>query len=238
MYSCGIYESKWHVRRLRRNFINIRYLAEVLCRMFPFFPLGENTEIVNQSHKVGGLPSTTCKTFLPGKFIPTHCIRRQLFFDSFRYYNCTSPSPTSGPKCGHHHNILREDELATYPQGGWARGLFIVLSSTLVLVTTYPQGGWARYISSGRMSSRTIRCSSTTMVLVTTYPQGGWARYISSGRMSSRTIYGPLHYHGACHLISSGRMSSLHILSEDELWSNSLFFYYYGGCLGRSLGYS
>ena len=70
------------------------------------------------------------------------------------------------------------------------------------------------------------------------YPQGGWARYISSGRMSSRTIYGPLHYHGACHLISSGRMSSLHILSEDELWSNSLFFYYYGGCLGRSLGYS
>ena len=148
MYSCGIYESKWHVRRLRRNFINIRYLAEVLRRMFPFFPLGENTEIVNQSHKVGGLPSTTCKTFLPGKFIPTHCIRRQLFSTLFG--------------------------ITIVP----ARGLFIVLSITLVLVTTYPQGGWARYISSGRMSSRTIRCSSTTMVLVTTYPQGGWARYI------------------------------------------------------------
>ena len=143
-----------------------------------------------------------------------------------------------GQKCGRHHNILREDELATYPQGGWARGLFIVLSITLVLVTTYPQGGWARYISSGRMSSRTIRCSSTTMVLVTTYPQGGWARYISSGRMSSRTIHCSLHYLGACHPISSGRMSSLHILREDELWNNSLFFYYYGGCQGRSLGCS
>ena len=57
----------------------------------------------------------------------------------------------------------------------------------------HPQGGWARYISSGRMSSRTIRCSSTTIYhswcLLTwclyhissgrmglaTYPQGGWA---------------------------------------------------------------
>ena len=84
-----------------------------------------------------------------------------------------------GQKCGRHHNILREDELATYPQGGWARGLFIVLSITMVLVTTYPQGGWARYISSGRMSSRTILCSFNNMVVVTT---------ISSGRMSSLHI--------------------------------------------------
>ena len=124
MYSCGIYESKWHVRRLRRNFINVRYLAEVLCRMFPFFPSGKYWISYGR-----GLPSTTCKTFLPGKFIPTHCFRRHLFFDFFRYYNCTSSRTI--------HcfsitlvlvpHILREDELATYPQGGWALEQLVVL---------------------------------------------------------------------------------------------------------------
>ena len=89
MYSCGIYESKWHVRRLRRNFINVRYLAEVLCRMFPLFPLGEILKLLINLIWLG-LASTTCKTFLPGKFIPTHCFRRLLFFDFFRYYNCTN----------------------------------------------------------------------------------------------------------------------------------------------------
>ena len=101
-------------------------------------------------------------------------------------------------------------------------------STTLVLVTIYPQGGWARYISSGRMSSRTIRCSSTTMVLDTTYPQGGWAHYISSGRMSSRTTQCSPHHLGfsatlAGQHISSGRMSSLHILREDELEDHWVF---------------
>ena len=127
-----------------------------------------------------------------------------------------------------------------YPQGGWARYISSgrmssrttsCSSTTLVLVTIHPQGGWARYISSGRMSSRTIRCSSTTMVLDTTYPQGGWAHYISSGRMSSRTTQCSPHHLGfsatlAGQHISSGRMSSLHILREDELedylWSSPL----------------
>ena len=59
---------------------------------------------------------------------------------------------------GRYHNILREDELFTYPQGGWARELYYVLLYTLregdvgsyhnILredeLFTYPQGGWAR----------------------------------------------------------------------------------------------
>ena len=73
------------------------------------------------------MPSTTCKTFLPGKFIPTHCIRRQLFSTLFG--------------------------ITIVP----ARGLFIVLSITLVLVSKE----WAKNvvvttISSGRMSSQHI----------------------------------------------------------------------------------
>ena len=126
-YSYGIYESKWHVRRLRRNCINIRYLIAVLCRMFPF-SLREGNEIVHQSHKVGACPPPRLKHFyreslflfiaFAGSILHLQERSSELFFDSFRYYNCTGPSPSSGPKCGCHHNILREDELATYPQGG------------------------------------------------------------------------------------------------------------------------
>ena len=207
MYSCGIYESKWHVRRLRRNFINIRYLAEVLCRMFPFFPLGGNTEIVNQSHKVGGLPSTTCKTFLPGKFIPTHCFRRHLFFDFFRYYNCTSSRTIhcfSIPLVLVPH-ILREDELATYPQGGWA------LEQFFVLLLLWWLSGKVIGLFLNSSLYYTLRFGMPSLWgLLPQYPQGGWARYISSVRMSSRSEF--------CSLYNNFYVGCFHnILKEDEL---------------------
>ena len=81
------------------------------------------------------------------------------------------------------------------------------------------------------MSSRTIRCSSTTiyhslfsitLVLVphilredglATYPQGGWA--------PEQLVV--LLLLGTCHHVSSGRMSSLHILREDELEDHWVF---------------
>ena len=136
--------------------------------MFPS-SLREGNEIVHQSHKVGACPPPRLKHFyreslflfiaFAGSILHLQERSFELFFDSFRYYNCTGPSPRSGPK------------MWSSPQ--------------------YPQGGWARYISSGRMSSRTILCSFTTMVVVTK--------------------------------ISSGRMSSLHILSEDELEDHSWF---------------
>ena len=54
--------------------------------------------------------------------------------------------------------------------------------------------------------------------------------------MSKRSIYSPLHYHGARHLISSGRMSLLHILREDELEDYSLFSPLTGACHPISSG--
>ena len=120
--------------------------------------------------------------------------------------------------------------------------------TTLVLVTIYPQGGWALYTSSGRMSSRTTGCSSITLALVTTYPQGLWAHYISSVRMSLSTkFWFSLLYGGCFHntlrkdelitypqwalqnfitIISSWRISSLHILREDELGNQFLSSYW------------
>ena len=96
-----------------------------------------------------------------------------------------------GQKCGRHHNILREDELATYPQGGWARGLFIVLSTTMVLVTT---------ISSGRMSSLHI---------------------LREDELENYSWFSLLPWYLAT--ISSGRMSSLHAHMDDELENYSWF---------------
>ena len=162
MYSCGIYESKWHVRRLRRNWINICYLIAVLCRMFPF-SLREGNEIVHQSHKMGACPPPCLKHFYREKFIPVHCFRRQYFTPSRKVI--------------------------------W---VILRLFSVLQLYRSISKQ-WAK------------------MWLSPLYPQGGWARNISSGRMSSRTIHCSLHYLGACHHISSGRMSSIHILREDEL---------------------
>ena len=162
-YSYGIYESKWHVRRLRRNCINIRYLIAVLCRMFPS-SLREGNEIVHQSHKVGACPPPRLKTFLPGKWkvyscsllsqavfytfkkgslsysstlfgttiVPVHLqavgqnvvvttlssgrMSSRTFYCSLHYHGACLQGV--GQKRGRHHNILREDELATYPQGG------------------------------------------------------------------------------------------------------------------------
>ena len=170
MYSCGIYESKWHVRRLRRNFINVRYLAEVLCRMLPFSPQG-NPDIVNQSHMVGACPPPRVNISTGKVYFPI------IAFAGF----CSSTffGITIVPTRGLFIVSLYLGVCTTYPQGGWARYISSgrmssrttsCSSTTLVLVTIYPQGGWAHYISSGRMSSRTIRCSSTTMVLDTTYP--------------------------------------------------------------------
>ena len=127
MYSCGIYESKWHVRRVRRNFINVRYLAEVLCRMFPLFPLGEILKLLINLIWLG-LASTTCKTFLPGKFIPTYCFRRLLFFDFFGI----TIVPTRGLFivlllwCLYHISSGRMG-LTTYPKGGRAPEQLVVL---------------------------------------------------------------------------------------------------------------
>ena len=123
-YSYGIYESKWHVRRLRRNCINIRYLIAVLCRMFPF-SLREGNDIVHQSHKVGACPPPRLKHFyrdslflfiaFAGSILHLQERSFELFFDSFRYYNCTGPSPRSGPKIwSSPQHILREDELEDY----------------------------------------------------------------------------------------------------------------------------
>ena len=105
-------------------------------------------------------------------------------------------------------HILREDELEDYS---------FVLSITLVLATPYPQGGWARYISSGRMSSGTILCSFTTMVVIR---EGHWVlKLISLLQLWFRYAFLML----VVTTISSGRMSSLHILGEDELENWILF---------------
>ena len=118
MYSCGIYESKWHVRRLRRNFINVRYLAEVLCRMLPFSPQG-NPDIVNQSHMVGACPPPRVK----------HFYRESLFlliafagFCSSTFFGITIV-PTRGLFIVLllwylYHISSGRMGLATYPQGG------------------------------------------------------------------------------------------------------------------------
>ena len=94
---------------------------------------------------------------------------------------------------------------------------------------------------------------SITMVLATICPQGGWAHWESSGEdeLWNKLLF--LHHYvgvweilgviiriifsyrlrfcrpSLCRIftISSGRMSSAHILGEDELWNNLLFLYYY-----------
>ena len=169
MYSCEIYESKWHVRRLRRNCINIRYLIAVLCRMFPF-SLREGNEIVHQSHKVGACPPPRLKHFYRERLFLVHCFCRQYFtpsrkviwvilrlFSVLQLYrsiskewakNVVVTTISSGRMSSQH--ILREDELEDY-------SLFSPLP--WCLSPQYPQGGWARYISSGRMSSRTTHGS-------------------------------------------------------------------------------
>ena len=123
----------------------------------------------------------------------------------------------------------------TYPQGGWAPGQFTVL-----LPWCFPPhilgGGWALYISLWRP--------------LPLYPQGGGAQYISSVRMSLSTkFWFSLFYVGGFHnilmedelitypqwewalynfitIISSGRISSLHILREDELGNQFLSSYW------------
>ena len=124
-----------------------------------------------------------------------------------------------------HHNILREDELATYPQGGWALEQFFVLFTTMVVVTT---------ISSGRMSSLHIlredelEDHSWFSLLL------GYLATISSWRMSSLNIlredelenyswFSLLPWYLA--IISSGRMISLHAHMDDELKNHFLVFF-------------
>ena len=112
------YESKWHVRRLRRNFINVRYLAEVLCRMLPFSPRG-NSEIVNQSHMVGACPPprvniSTGKVYSQSLLSQAFVLR---LFSVLQLYQLEDYSLFLFTLVFVPH-ILREDELATYPQGG------------------------------------------------------------------------------------------------------------------------
>ena len=155
--------------------------------MFSIFSPRGNTEIVNQSHMVGACPPPRVKHFYRESLFPTHCFRRHLFFDFFRYYNCTSSRTI--------HcfsitlvlvpHILREDELATYPQGGWALEQLVVLLlpwylSPYILredeLVTYPQGGWALE----QFVVLLLPWCLTPHILredeLATYPQGGWAR--------------------------------------------------------------
>ena len=131
-------------------------------------------------------------------------------------------------------HILREDGLATYPQGGWAPEQLVVLLlpwylSPYILredeLVTHPQGGWALeqlvvLLLPWYLSPHILRGDE-----LVTYPQGGWALgqftvlyyhgaflHISLGRMSSSHILME-----TISTIPSGRMSSVHILGEDEL---------------------
>ena len=131
-------------------------------------------------------------------------------------------------------HILREDELVNY--------ILCFRYAFLMLVITI--------ISSGRMRSLHILSEdelenfnlfSLSYFLcwwLPQYPQGGWARYISSGRMSSRTIFCSPICPSLCRatlsvtMISSGRVSSSHILREDELENCILFLYTLCECEG------
>ena len=160
--------------------------------------------------------------------------------DGARYISSGRMSPLT-TSCSYTTLVL----VTIYPQGGWARytssgrmssRTTSCSSITLVLVTTYPQGGWARYISSGRMSSRTIHCSLLPWCFpphilgedelftypygdhfhytlredeLSTYPRWGWAWVLN---------FGSLYFMLAVSTISSWRMSSLHIHSENELY--------------------
>ena len=169
---------------------------------------------------------------------------------SSRTIHLFSPLPWCLPP-----HILREDELATYPQGGWALEQFFVLlllwwlsgkviglflNSSLYyrlrfgmpslwgLLPQYPQGGWARHISSVRMSSRVKHFYRESLFLLIAFAGSYFSTLFS-------TIIVPVHLQPVGQnvvitTISSGRMSSPHILREDELEDYSFSLHYPGAC--------
>ena len=82
-----------------------------------------------------------------------------------------------------------------YPQGGWARELYTLFSVCLSYVGYY---------------HNILREDE-----LVTYPRWGWARELN--------FVLSINFMLAVSTISSGRMSSLHILSEDELENCTLF---------------
>ena len=90
-----------------------------------------------------------------------------------------------------------------YPQGGWA---------------TYPQGVWARELYTlFSVCLPYVGCYHNILREdeLVTYPRWGWARELN--------FVLSINFMLVVSTISSGRMSSLHILSEDELENCTLF---------------
>ena len=136
-----------------------------------------------------------------------------LFLNSSLYY-----------KFWAYNNILREDELATHPQGGWARELYTLFSVCLSYVgyyhnilredelVTYPRWGWARelnFVLSIIIFMLVVSNNILREDELATHPQGGWAPELCT--------HSSMLFMMVITTLSSGRMSSLHILRQDEL---------------------
>merc|ERR1711873_103823 len=106
---------------MSRNFINIRYLAEVLCRMFPFFPpSGGILKLLINLIRSGACPPPRVKHFYRESLFlliafAGSCSRLFSVLQLYQLEDYLLFSPL--PWCLLPH-ILREDELDTYPQGG------------------------------------------------------------------------------------------------------------------------
>ena len=118
-----------------------------------------------------------------------------------------------------HHNILREDELATYPQGGWARGPLMVLSTTRLPshnilmedeLAKYPQGGWARELFVVLFITMIPGHNILRENDLSSCPHGWWAQ---------EPFLGFLHYYaGRYHVYLLGYLRGDHERFTYPLW--------------------